>query len=42
MAVDVERALLETIALHGGMSETEAKSYLATMTDSQRYARDIY
>lgn len=42
MAVDVEKALLETIALHGGMSETEAKSYLATMTDSQRYARDIY
>ena len=42
MAVDVERALLDIIVEQGEMSLDDAKAYLAAMTKTQRYVRDVY
>ncbi len=42
MAVDVDKALQEVIAVHGKMSASEAKQYLVTMTNAKRYVRDVY
>lgn len=42
MARDVDSALHAVVAEHGPMSETDAKSYLASMTREGRYARDVY
>ncbi|TWT31079.1 Sulfite reductase [NADPH] flavoprotein alpha-component [Posidoniimonas corsicana] len=42
MAVDVDRALHDVIAEHGGMSDEAAKLYVATLKDEGRYVRDVY
>ncbi len=42
MAIDVDKALQEVIAVHGKMSASEAKQYLVTMTNAKRYVRDVY
>jgi sulfite reductase (NADPH) flavoprotein alpha-component len=42
MAIDVDRALQEVIAVHGKKSAAEAKQYLAAMTNANRYVRDVY
>ena len=42
MAPDVERALIEIVARHGGKSEVEAKAYVAALSKSGRYRKDVY
>lgn len=42
MAADVDRALQDIVAEHGGMSADEAKAFLNQMKESGRYARDVY
>jgi sulfite reductase (NADPH) flavoprotein alpha-component len=42
MAVDVHRALLEVVRTHGRRNEAEAKEYVAALTQSGRYQRDVY
>ncbi|HEX4855013.1 assimilatory sulfite reductase (NADPH) flavoprotein subunit [Arenimonas sp.] len=42
MGRDVEAALLEVIATHGGRDEDGARDYLATLQQQGRYARDVY
>ncbi len=42
MAVDVDRALSEIIAQHGKRTPEQAKQYLAELTKSKRYVRDVY
>jgi sulfite reductase (NADPH) flavoprotein alpha-component len=42
MAVDVDEALRQIVAREGGMSEENAKAYLADLTKSKRYQRDVY
>jgi sulfite reductase (NADPH) flavoprotein alpha-component len=42
MARDVNDALLEVIALHGGLSGDDAKAWLAELLQQGRYARDVY
>jgi sulfite reductase alpha subunit-like flavoprotein len=42
MAKDVDRALREIVARHGGMSEEDASDYVRQMAADKRYVRDIY
>jgi sulfite reductase (NADPH) flavoprotein alpha-component len=42
MAKDVDAALHNIVARHGGRSEEEAAAYVAEMKKSRRYARDVY
>ena len=42
MAKDVDVALHDVVALHGGMSAAEAAAYVADLKVSKRYARDVY
>ena len=42
MARDVETALLEVIAAHGGRDRDSARDYLGTLQQQGRYARDVY
>ena len=42
MAPDVERALIEIVARHGGKGETEAKAYVAALGKTGRYRKDVY
>lgn len=42
MAVDVEKALLRIIAKGADVDEVGAKAYLAAMSASHRYQRDVY
>lgn len=42
MAADVDHALHDVVALHGGKSADEAKAYIESMKASGRYARDVY
>ncbi len=42
MAPDVEAALLDVIATHGGKSREDAKSYLGALREQHRYLRDVY
>ena len=42
MARDVEAALLDIIATHGGHDADGAKDYLDTLARQGRYARDVY
>ncbi len=42
MAVDVDKALQEVIAVHGKMSAGKAKEYLIAMSNEKRYVRDVY
>lgn len=42
MAKDVQQALMDVIAVHGGKSPEEAKAYLEAMRKAKRYQRDVY
>lgn len=42
MAKDVDRALHEVIAEHGGRSAEDAAAYVSTMKREKRYLRDVY
>ncbi|MFJ7961009.1 molybdopterin-dependent oxidoreductase [Streptomyces sp. NPDC096319] len=42
MAKDVDTALLDVIARHGGMNAEEATAYVKQMTADRRYVRDVY
>ena len=42
MAKDVDAALHQVIEQHGAKSTDDAKSYVAAMKESKRYARDVY
>ncbi len=42
MAVDVHKALIETVAHEGRKSQQEAEEYVDEMLDSRRYQRDVY
>ena len=42
MAKDVHEALLEIIAMHGGLSAEDARAWLAELLQQGRYARDVY
>jgi NADPH-dependent sulfite reductase flavoprotein alpha-component len=42
MATDVEAALREIAAVHGGLGEAGAAAYVRQLAGSKRYARDVY
>lgn len=42
MAVDVDRALRDIVAEHGGLSPEASKAYVETLSQSGRYQRDVY
>lgn len=42
MAKDVQQALMDLIARHGGKTPEEAKAYLETLRKAKRYQRDVY
>lgn len=42
MAKDVERALLELLAEHGGMDAEQADEFLSELRVERRYQRDVY
>jgi sulfite reductase (NADPH) flavoprotein alpha-component len=42
MAKDVDRALHEVVAVHGGLDEQGARDYVSRMTREKRYLRDVY
>jgi sulfite reductase (NADPH) flavoprotein alpha-component len=42
MAKDVDQALREVIAEHGGLSPKRAAEYLRYLVEQKRYVRDVY
>jgi len=42
MAADVDNALQQVVADHGGMSAEDAKAYVKSMRETDRYQRDVY
>ncbi|MBC2606981.1 assimilatory sulfite reductase (NADPH) flavoprotein subunit [Pelagicoccus albus] len=42
MAKDVNQALIDIVAEHGGKSEEDAIAYVKQMTKERRYGRDVY
>ncbi|MFE2722095.1 molybdopterin-dependent oxidoreductase [Kitasatospora sp. NPDC059327] len=42
MAKDVDRALREVVAAHGGMDEESAAGYVRQLASDKRYVRDVY
>lgn len=42
MAKDVEQALQDIVAVHGGLSEDAASDYIAKLKKEKRYLRDVY
>ncbi len=42
MAADVDRALAAIARTHGGMSEAEARAFLAALGEAGRYQKDVY
>ncbi|MFF3511306.1 molybdopterin-dependent oxidoreductase [Streptomyces sp. NPDC002573] len=42
MAKDVDQALRDIAAVHGGLSEPEAAAYVKQLTAEKRYVRDVY
>ncbi|UGQ57069.1 sulfite reductase subunit alpha [Rhodococcus pyridinivorans] len=42
MAKDVDRALHEIVAEHGGMKDEQAAEYVTTLKREKRYVRDVY
>jgi sulfite reductase (NADPH) flavoprotein alpha-component len=42
MARDVDAALKEVVAQHGGMSEEKAAEYVSRLAQEKRYVRDVY
>jgi sulfite reductase (NADPH) flavoprotein alpha-component len=42
MAPDVQAALVEIVAVHGGRSTQDAEAYVAALGAARRYLRDVY
>lgn len=42
MAKDVDQALRDIAAVHGGMDEDEADAYVRRLSADKRYVRDVY
>jgi len=42
MAKDVEQALLDVVAEHGGMDVDAADEFLSELRIARRYQRDVY
>ncbi|MCB1079922.1 MAG: sulfite reductase [NADPH] flavoprotein alpha-component, partial [Verrucomicrobiae bacterium] len=42
MAPDVDKAIHDVIATHGGISEADASAYVEQMRKDKRYRRDVY
>ena len=42
MAKDVDRALRDVVALHGGLDEAGAAAYVKQLAADKRYVRDVY
>lgn len=42
MAKDVDQALRDIVAVHGGLPEEEAAAYVRRLTADKRYVRDVY
>ncbi|MEM7671946.1 MAG: sulfite reductase subunit alpha [Verrucomicrobiota bacterium] len=42
MAKDVDKALLDIVAEHGGKSEEAAQKYVQELSKAKRYVRDVY
>jgi sulfite reductase (NADPH) flavoprotein alpha-component len=42
MATDVDRALQQVVSEQGGLSPDDARAYVARMTKSGLYQRDVY
>ncbi|MEU2336919.1 bifunctional nitrate reductase/sulfite reductase flavoprotein subunit alpha [Streptomyces sp. NPDC013172] len=42
MAKDVDRALRDVAAVHGGLTEDEATAYVKQLAAEKRYVRDVY
>jgi sulfite reductase (NADPH) flavoprotein alpha-component len=42
MATDVDNALKQIVAEHGNMSADDAAAYVANLTKTNRYQRDVY
>jgi len=42
MAPDVHEALIDIVATHGGRSREDARAYLESLREQQRYLRDVY
>jgi sulfite reductase (NADPH) flavoprotein alpha-component len=42
MAPDVNAALIDIVAEHGGKSREDAESYVRKLADDRRYLRDVY
>ena len=42
MAPDVNTALIDIVAEHGGKSRDDAESYVRKLADDRRYLRDVY
>ncbi|GAA3297068.1 hypothetical protein GCM10020295_28580 [Streptomyces cinereospinus] len=42
MAKDVDQALKDIAATHGGMNDDEATAYVRRLAADKRYVRDVY
>ena len=42
MAPDVNNALIDIVAQHGGRSREDADAYVRRLSDERRYRRDVY
>jgi sulfite reductase (NADPH) flavoprotein alpha-component len=42
MAPDVNAALIDIVAQHGGKSRDDAEAYVRRLADDRRYLRDVY
>ena len=42
MAKDVDKALHEVVAVHGGMDDDAATDYVNSLKREKRYVRDVY
>ena len=42
MAPDVNAALIDIVAEHGGMDREGAEAYVRRLADERRYLRDVY
>jgi sulfite reductase (NADPH) flavoprotein alpha-component len=42
MAKDVDAALKQVVARHGGMSDEKALDYVNRLAQEKRYMRDVY
>ena len=42
MAPDVNAALVDIVATHGGLARDDAEAYVRRLADERRYLRDVY